>query len=194
MPSIKSRFIELFGDPVSNSKALPTQTLASVAPIEGDSMPKSGAVWLLNLDAIESGTGRILRNEMTEAQDAKSSTIAFSERHVLISKLRPYLNKVVIPHSAGICTSELLPLLPNKDYLSQVYLAYTLRSDSFVRFISQHVAGAKMPRIDLRAFKSFEIPIPEMSSQLGFEDFVTQVDKLRFDTLNLNNVRAAHCS
>ena len=180
---VKSRFIELFGDPVSNSKALPTQTLASVAPIEGDSMPKSGAVWLLNLDAIESGTGRILRNEMTEAQDTKSSIIAFSERHVLISKLRPYLNKVVIPHSAGICTSELLPLLPNKDYLTQVYLAYTLRSDSFVRFISQHVAGAKMPRIDLRAFKSFEIPIPEMSSQLGFEDFVTQVDKLRFDDI-----------
>ena len=185
MFSVKSRFIEMFGDPVSNSKALPTQTLASVAPIKSYSMPKSGAIWLLNLDAIESGTGRILRNEMAEAQEARSSIVAFNEHHVLISKLRPYLNKVVIPHSAGICTSELLPLLPNKDYLTQVYLAYTLRSDSFVRFISQRVTGAKMPRIDLRALKSFEVPIPRMSSQHEFENFVAQVDKLRFDTLSL---------
>ena len=177
---IKSRFIEMFGDPIENPKGWRSSSLKEVAPAKGDPVPDKGTVWSLGLDAVEAGTGMILRKDIAKADSLKSSNIGFSARHVLYSKLRPYLNKVVLPEEIGVCTTELLPLLPNQSELNRVYLCYLLRSDSFVSFISGHTNGAKMPRADMNTLNSFGVSIPPLALQQEFADFVSQVDKLRF--------------
>lgn len=177
---IKSRFIEMFGDPIENPKGWRRSSLKEVAPAKGDQVPDKGTVWSLGLDAVEAGTGIILRKDIAKADSLKSSNIGFSACHVLYSKLRPYLNKVVLPEEIGVCTTELLPLLPNQSELNRTYLCYLLRSDSFVSFISGHTNGAKMPRADMNILNSFGVPIPPLTLQQEFADFVAQVDKLRF--------------
>lgn len=177
---VKSRFIEMFGDPIENPKGWRRSSLKEVAPAKGDQVPDKGTVWSLGLDAVEAGTGIILRKDIAKADSLKSSNIGFSACHVLYSKLRPYLNKVVLPEEIGVCTTELLPLLPNQSELNRTYLCYLLRSDSFVSFISGHTNGAKMPRADMNILNSFGVPIPPLTLQQEFADFVAQVDKLRF--------------
>lgn len=177
----KSRFIEMFGDPIENPKGWRSSSLKEVAPAKGDPVPDKGTVWSLGLDAVEAGTGIILRKDIAKADSLKSSNIGFSARHVLYSKLRPYLNKVVLPEEIGVCTTELLPLLPNQSELNRVYLCYLLRSDSFVSFISGHTNGAKMPRADMNTLNSFGVSIPPLALQQEFTNFVSQVDKLRFE-------------
>ena len=179
-PQFKSRFIEMFGDPIGNPKGWRRSSLKEVAPAKGDPVPDKGTVWSLGLDAVEAGTGIILRKDIAKADSLKSSNIGFSARHVLYSKLRPYLNKVVLPERIGVCTTELLPLLPNQSELNRVYLCYLLRSDSFVSFISGHTNGAKMPRADMNILNSFGVSIPPLALQQEFADFVSRVDKLRF--------------
>ena len=174
---IKARFIELFGDPLANTKGWNTECLFNVAPIKQIPFGYNEKIWLLNLDAIESNTGTILFKNYVNQDEINSSTIVFSTDNVLYSKLRPYLNKVVLPDENGVATSELLPLLPNKEKLNRVYLCYWLRSNSFVKHISEKVAGAKMPRVAMDYFKTINIELPPIDLQNEFAKFAEETDK-----------------
>ena len=177
---IKSRFIEMFGNPVSNDKGWQHQAMDRVAPSSACLGDNSGTVWLLNLDMVEAQTGRILDYLYVEKEQVGTSTCAFDEGNVLYSKLRPYLNKVVVPTKKGYCTTELVPLRPNGK-LNRQFLAYLLRSEAFVSFINEKVAGAKMPRVSMSVFRDFECILPPIDLQNEFAAFVEQIDKSKFE-------------
>ncbi|MFH1680174.1 MAG: restriction endonuclease subunit S, partial [Candidatus Eisenbacteria bacterium] len=136
-------------------------------------------MWHLNLDQVESGTGRILERVMGPAAQAGNSTYAFDNRNVLYSKLRPYLNKVVCPEQPGIATTELVPLRPATGVLDRRFLAYFLRSRPFVQFASQTIAGAKMPRVIMDKLWEYRIPVPPLSEQRRIVEILDQADALQ---------------
>ena len=174
---IKARFVELFGMPVSNTKGWKTSPMNDVAPPVNYEGAFDEKIWLLNLDMIEAQTGRIIDYLYVTEDEIGNSTCSFDTSNVLYSKLRPYLNKVVIPDRCGYATSELVPLKPDASKINREYLAYMLRSDEFVNMINEKVAGAKMPRVSMGDFRKFEVPIPSMDLQESFTVFVKQVDK-----------------
>ena len=177
---VKSKFIEMFGDPISNPKGWNREKMNDVAPVvnyKGDFNEEK--IWLLNLDMVESNTGKIIDYNYVMKNEIGSSTYTFDTTNVLYSKLRPYLNKVVIPNSIGYATSEMVPLQPLNSKINRYYLTYMLRNKSFVDYISEKVAGAKMPRVSMNDFRNFEVPIPPIELQNQFVDFVKQVDKLK---------------
>ncbi|ODA32135.1 restriction endonuclease subunit S [Planctopirus hydrillae] len=136
-------------------------SLGDVAPASSINLPAASAiVWNLSLEDIEPSTGRILNRQTCRVDELGSSKCAFDSRHVLYSKLRPYLNKVVLPDEPGVGTSELIPLLPDKDRICREYLAYYLRSPLFVNFANAHTRGANLPRIAMSELWEHEIPAP----------------------------------
>ena len=177
---IKSRFIEMFGDPVKNIKGWKTESLQQVAPAKPAKNNLNDKVWLLNLDMVESQTGKVIDYLYVNISDTGNSTYQFDEGNVLYSKLRPYLNKVVIPEQPGICTSELVPLRPTEK-LNRYFLANLLRTDFFVNFINEKVAGAKMPRVSMDTFRAFDCILPPIELQNDFAAFVQQIDKSKFE-------------
>ena len=177
---VKARFVEMFGLPVSNTMNWETEKMQSIAPSQNYLGEMPDEVWLLNLDMIESQTGRIIDYLIVPKDEIGNSTCVFDDSTILYSKLRPYLNKVVIPNRCGYATSELVPLKPNSFKLNREYLAYMLRSDDFVTMISEKVAGAKMPRVSMNDFRNFEVPIPPIEVQNEFAAFVKQIDKSKF--------------
>jgi type I restriction enzyme S subunit len=66
--------------------------------------------WNLDLEDIEKETGTILRKKLKAAGENGSTKHIFDAGMVLYSKLRPYLNKVVVADEGGVCSSEILPL------------------------------------------------------------------------------------
>ena len=178
---VKARFVEMFGLPVSNTMNWETEKMQSIAPSQNYLGEMPDEVWLLNLDMIESQTGKIIDYLIVPKDEVGNSTCVFDVSTVLYSKLRPYLNKVVIPNRCGYATSELVPLKPNSSKLNREYLAYMLRSDEFVTMISEKVAGAKMPRVSMNDFRNFEVPIPPIELQNEFANFVKQTDKSKFE-------------
>jgi type I restriction enzyme S subunit len=155
--------------------------LKDVAPAKAARLAFSpnDAVWQLNLDQIESQSGRILSKVTDLASTAGSSTQAFDTGNVLYSKLRPYLNKVVCPDSSGIATTELVPLRPDPKQLNRQYLTYYLRSPEFVKWVSNEVAGAKMPRVTMKVFWDHEIPLPPIDEQKRIAAILDAADALR---------------
>lgn len=175
-------FNEMFGDPVVNEKKWGTAKMHDVAPQKpfiGSVPSENGKYWLLNLDMVESQTGRIIERVLFEQYEIGNSTATFNEENVLYSKLRPYLNKVVLPKEAGFCTSELVPLLPKKGVLDRVFLAYLLRSPGFVSHINSRVAGAKMPRVTMSDFREFDVILPPYKMQQQFAKQVEAIDAQR---------------
>jgi type I restriction enzyme S subunit len=134
---------------------------------------------LLNLDQIEKDTGYLGEREWIDPASASTSTHHFTTDHVLYSKLRPNLNKVVCPEDSGICTTELIRLKPDPKRLNRRFLTYFLRSEYFMGFARQVVAGAKMPRMVMDRFWEFEIPLPPLSEQHLIVEILDQADTLR---------------
>ena len=177
---VKSRFIELFGEPLSNQKGWQTMSIVEAAPIKSQRGDLADEVWLLNLDAVEPQTGTVLFKHRVQSGEINASTVYFTTENVLYSKLRPYLNKVVMPDEDGFATSEMIPMYPLADRLNRAYLCYWLRSDAFVKHISEKVAGAKMPRVSMDYFRSLAIELPPLELQEQFAAFVEQTDKSKF--------------
>ena len=178
---IKSQFVEMFGDPIQNDKKWEIDLINNVAPSQNYKGSFEDKVWLLNLDMVESNSGRIIGYVYENINNIGNSTCTFNEENILYSKLRPYLNKVVIPSQKGYATSELVPLKPNKDKLNRYFLAYLLRSEQFVQYISEKVAGAKMPRVSMDMFRKFNLILPPIELQNKFAEFVKQIDKQKFE-------------
>lgn len=173
-------FYEMFGDPVSNDRNWPTARMNDVAPQKvyaGAISAKDGKYWLLNLDMVESQTGRVVEKALFSPAEIRNSTTTFNEDNVLYSKLRPYLNKVVLPDEPGYCTSELVPLLPKKGVLNRIYLTYLLRSKFFVDYINARVVGAKMPRVTMSDFREFDVILPPIAFQESFAARIIAIDK-----------------
>lgn len=174
-----SQFIEMFGNPVANNRNWPTLPIAKVAPEKPSKNRQSGKVWILNLDMIESDTGKVV-NKIYDNDTNLVSVAPFDEGNILFSKLRPYLNKVVIPNDKGYATTELVPLRPDISKLNLIFLSNLLRSDSFVNYANSISSGTKMPRMPLTDLRKFECILPPIEMQEEFATIVEQADKSKF--------------
>ena len=175
----KSRFIEMFGNPVTNTKSWPTKALSEVAPESPSTNKATGLVWVLNLDMVESQSGRVIEKVYDNVENL-NSVAPFDDGNVLFSKLRPYLNKVVIPNGKGYATTELVPLRPNTTFVRKEFLACLLRSNDFVNYADAIATGTKMPRMPMTALRDFKCIIPPVDLQDEFLKVSQQADKSKY--------------
>ena len=169
----------MFGNPVTNSLNWPSESLSDVAPESSSKHQINGPVWVLNLDMIESNSGYVI-NKVYDDVENLNSVSQFDEGNVLFSKLRPYLNKVVIPDEIGYATTELVPLRPNEDILNKVFLSHLLRGDHFVSYANSIATGTKMPRMPMNSLRSFRCILPPIELQSKFVAIAEQADKSKF--------------
>ena len=166
--------------------------LGDIAPVSQGSLPNSDQCWLLNLDVVESNTGKVLEYVYVDHSQIGASTVSFDLGNVLYSKLRPYLNKVVLPDRAGYATSEMLPLRPNEQVITREYLTYFLRSPHFVEYINGKTSGAKMPRANMADLKAVEIECPSLIEQnritAQFDLIASIIDKRQKELSTLDDL------
>ena len=136
--------------------------------------------WILDLEDIEKESGKILRKKTYKEIKSKSDKHSFKKGNVLYSKLRPYLNKVVIPDADGYCTSEILcfdfGLIYNR------YAQFFLMSPYFVSYAMDGAYGTKMPRANADACNNAFFPLPPLAEQRRIvsklEEMFAEIEKL----------------
>lgn len=116
----------------------------------------------VGLEDIESHTARFIGS--AEPKSVKSSTFKFSTEHLLYGRLRPYLNKVLVPEFGGHCSTEIFPIRPGPQVLRK-YLLYWFLADETVDRINQTCTGARMPRADMNDLLNFDFPLPPLPEQ-----------------------------
>ena len=129
-----------------------------------DTADIADSAWMLDLEDIEKDSGVVLKKVRKAERNAASTKHRFHKGQVLYSKLRPYLNKVVLADEDGYCTSEILPLEFERNILPQ-YARYYLMSPAFLRYANKCSYGVKMPRLGTADGKKAIISIPPFEEQ-----------------------------
>ena len=121
------------------------------------------SAWVLDLEDIEKDSGRILTKKRMIDIKSKSEKHKFFKGNVLYSKLRPYLNKVVVANENGYCTSEILvfDFTPIYNTYAQIFLM----SPYFVDYAMAGAYGVKMPRIGSERGNNALMPLPPLAEQ-----------------------------
>ena len=119
--------------------------------------------WILDLEDIEKDSGILLRRKKMSESNAKSDKHRFYVGNILYSKLRPYLNKVLIADMDGYCTSEILAFDFGK--INAEYALAYLRSPFFVEYAMSDAYGVKMPRLGSKQGNNALMPIPPLDEQ-----------------------------
>lgn len=120
--------------------------------------------WILDLEDIEKDTGVLLNKKRMKDVRSKSDKHSFNKGNVLYSKLRPYLNNVLIADEDGFCTSEILSF----DFGYHIFNRYAqvyLMSPFFVEYAMRDAYGVKMPRIGSKQGNVALMPLPPLQEQ-----------------------------
>ena len=140
--------------------------------------------WILDLEDIEKDTGTVLKKVTNDQRNSVSTKHKFHSGQVLYSKLRPYLNKVVLSDADGYCTSEILPL-EFKNCVLPEYARYYLMSGTFIAYANHCSYGVKMPRLGTTDGKKAIFSLPPLSEQKRI------VETIDFCFVQLNKISEA---
>ena len=158
----------------------PTCALDSIAILDRQSIHPSqaeAATPYLGLEHLD-GDGGINCIQTVGSAGLKSNKFHFSDRHVLFGKLRPYLRKIARPEFSGVCSTDIIPILP-KAGVSRDYLFYFLRTPDTVNLATSRCSGANLPRLGPKQLASFQIPLPPLAEQKRIAGILDAADALR---------------
>ena len=180
---VKSQFVELFGDPISNPKGWKTDTaekhidLLSGFPFDSSQYTESG----VNICG-----GLIIMPQRIEWNDCKhwSSVEGYEEytlkeNDIVIALDRPWISE---GFKIAMVEAEYLPALliqrtarVRAISINQYYLMYCFLLGGFDKHCN--VTGSLVPHISAKDIRSFQIMLPPSTLQEQFAAFVEQTDK-----------------
>ena len=189
---IKSRFIELFGDPVANDRGWQTQPLDSVCKIIVD-CPHSTPSYT------DEDTGYMcIRTSIVKKNRILWDEIEYIPEHEYyqrIQRKRPEKGDIVYTREGAIlgiaamidreCNVALgqrsMLLSPNTAVCLPHFLSAAMNFESFLREALGGVSGSASPHINVGDIKAFAIILPPIELQEQFAAFVEQTDKSKFE-------------
>ena len=130
--------------------------------------------WVLDLEDIEKDSGKVIHKIRKYERNSSSTKHLFKKGQVLYSKLRPYLNKVVLADEEGFCTSEILPL-NFSNVVEPQYALYYLMSPTFLKYANRCSYGVKMPRLGTADGRKAVFPLPPFEEQRRISRHISKI-------------------
>ena len=158
------------------------KTLKEVCEYEKTPHNKSDLPYV-GLEDIQSNSGLFIGT--FEPKSVKSTTFRFTNEHVLYGRLRPYLNKVLLPDFEGHCSTEIFPIKPKKDVLDRTYLFHWLIATETMKKINATWTGATLPRANMNTVLDFKLVVPPFKTQ---RTIVQKLDALNAETKKLESI------
>jgi len=122
----------------------------------------------IGLENIESGSGKYV--DTTSEVDGIANR--FCKNNVLFGKLRPYLSKVYLAKSDGICSTEFIVYDTKKNDCH--FIHKLLLSQSFIDVVNSSTYGAKMPRANSEFINNIYTQIPPIQEQQHIATYLDQ--------------------
>ena len=129
--------------------------------------------WILELEDIEKDTAKIIQHLSKKERFLNGTRHKFQKGDILYSKLRTYLNKVLVASNGGFCSTEIMPF-GTYGILSNEYICHVLRSNHFLDYTLRCGYGVKMPRLSTNDACKGMIPLPPLAEQ---QRIVTEIEK-----------------
>ena len=133
--------------------------------------------WILELEDIEKDSGCVVAQRSKKDRTVNGVRHRFVKGDVLYSKLRTYLNKVLVAPTDGYCTTEIIPV-KSYDCVIPEYLCAWLRSPFFLSYTAECCYGVNMPRLSTTDARKGIIPIPPINEQKRITQKLSKISEL----------------
>ncbi len=183
---VKSRFIEMFGDPVANPHGFKRVTLSELAEIK---IGPFGSL-LHKEDYIEGGHPLLNPSHIIDGKVAPDSKLTISDKkyaeleayhlHVgdVIMGRRGEMGRcAVVPYEGFLCGTGSL-LIRVRGEVTADYIQKIISFPSFKKAIEDMAVGQTMPNLNVPIVSRFQIIKPPVEVQNSYYTFVKQTDKL----------------
>lgn len=131
----------------------------------------------LGLEHIERG-GRINSMSTVGSSGIRSTKFRFKSDHILFGKLRPNLAKIADPLTAGICSTDILPIRV-RDGVDRSFIKHFLRWGPTVAEAVRLASGANLPRVSPKSLQALSIPLLPLEDQRRIAGILDRVDERR---------------
>ena len=182
---IKARFVEMFGDPVSNQHGYEKVCLSELADIKigpfGSLLHKEdyieGGHPLLNPSHIIDG--KVAPDNKLSISDEKYNELSAYQLHVgdVIMGRRGEMGRcAVVPDEGYLCGTGSL-MIRTKGDVTADYIQKVISFPSFKKTIEDMAVGQTMPNLNVPIVSTFQIVKPPIEVQNRYYTFVVQVNK-----------------
>lgn len=113
----------------------------------------------------------IALSEWGKAEKVKSNKTRFNKGDILFGKLRPYFHKVGIAPIDGICSTDIVVVVPRAKEWEAFALA-CMSSDEFVDYTNRTSTGTKMPRTNWKTMARYQMCLPPENVVRAFHGVV----------------------
>ncbi len=184
---VKSRFVEMFGDPCDlsgqgNRARIDSFCELRIGPF-GSSLHRDdyidGGHELINPSHIVNG--KLCPDSTLSIDDAKFESMGQYHLHLgdIVLGRRGEIGRCAVVDREGlICGTGSMILRPGAECRSD-YLQRVISFPSFSRALEGDAVGVTMKNLNAKIVGSAEVSLPPMELQQKFADFATQVDKTR---------------
>jgi type I restriction enzyme S subunit len=108
--------------------------------------------------------------------DVKSSKFKFYRGDILYGKLRPYLDKVSLAESSGICSTDIMVIRATAE-INASFIANRMHLKDFVNYSTSTMTGVNHPRTSWSAISKFKFGLPPLNEQEDIAHALTAVDR-----------------
>ena len=186
---VKSRFVEMFGDPLENPKGLPVMQIDEMADVQTGATPLrsntayyGGLIPWVKTGEVASGLTGSAEETITELALRETNCKLFPAGTILVAMYGQgdTRGKAAILRRDAATNQACAAILLREGYdpdfiLAQLNLRYEdLRSRSL---------GGNQKNLSLKIIKTYELIVPPIEQQKAFTTFTSRVDKLRFEQL-----------
>ncbi|PNV64641.1 hypothetical protein C2L80_10835 [Rubneribacter badeniensis] len=183
---VKSQFVEMFGDPISNSRQLPMMRIETIADVQTGATPLrsnaayyNGQIPWIKTGEVAAGLKKKPEETITELALKETNCKLFPAGTILIAMYGQgdTRGKAAILRQAAAtnqaCAAIMLNDTCNAEFiLTQLNLRYRdLRSQSL---------GGNQKNLSLKIIKAYELIIPDIEQQQEFAAFAERAAKLEF--------------
>lgn len=182
---VKARFVEMFGDPVTNPHGFEKVTLSNLAEIK---IGPFGSL-LHKEDYIEGGhalvnpshiiDGKVSVDEKLTVSDDKFAELSAYHLQVgdVVMGRRGEMGRCAVVLDDGLLCGTGSLLIRTKGEVTADYIQKIISFPSFKKTIEDMAVGQTMPNLNVPIVSGFQIIKPPMEVQSAYYKFVEQLDK-----------------
>ncbi len=180
---IPALFLDMFGDPATNPKGWPVETLGRHVRIPSvvrtPNLATEADMLCMGADSIESMSGKLISMPTVSDVLPKSGKYWFEAGDVLYSKIRPYLAKATLAQSCGYCSADMYPLRCAPT-LRPTFLLSLLLSRAFTGLATAESVRVSMPKLNREALFKYQFPVPPVILQENFAERAEAMQSIQF--------------
>lgn len=186
MSLLKSRFIEMFGDPIKNEKRWAQLTLNSVCDGIGDGLhgtpeyDDSGDFYFINGNNLINGEIVITPSTKKVNEEVFKKYYRNISSNALLLSINGTLGKIAFYNNEAITLGKSACYINLKTFVNKYFVFELMKTDHFLKYLEENSTKSTIKNVSLKTIRNFQLISPPENLQNDFISFSKKIDKSKF--------------